>query len=148
MYTIAMKNPPSAETSAIDLLMAATSLVRRLRLEGASRELITWTQAAVMHRLKGGPATIADLARSESIKPQSMGGSIASLEEQGFVERRQDPQDGRQFLCALTPAGEEMLKRTANAKQAWLTKAIGQLSTKDHEALLAAIDVIRRMGEQ
>jgi DNA-binding MarR family transcriptional regulator len=138
----------SSEEAATDLLLAAGLLVRRLRQEGASRELITWTQVAIMHRLEAGPATVADLARSEFITPQSMGGSIAALEEQGFVERKPHPTDGRQFLVALTPAGERVRKLSSSAKQAWLTSAIGGLGPEDREALLAAIDVLRKLGEQ
>jgi DNA-binding MarR family transcriptional regulator len=138
----------SQEELATDLLLAAGLLVRRLRQEGASGELITWTQVAIMHRLEAGPATIADLARSEFIKPQSMGGSVAALEEQGFVERKPDANDGRQFLVALTPAGERVRKASANAKQAWLIRAIGKLSPEDREALLAAISVLQKLSEQ
>ena len=101
-----------------------------------------------MHRLEAGPATIADLARSEFIKPQSMGGSVAALEEQGFVERKPDANDGRQFLVALTPEGERVRKASANAKQAWLIRAIGKLSPEDRETLLAAISVLQKLSEQ
>jgi DNA-binding MarR family transcriptional regulator len=143
------KPPQSPEEAATDLLMAASLLVRRLRLEGSStRELLSWTQVAVMHRLEAGPQTIADLARSESIKPQSMGGSVALLEEQGFVERRPHPNDGRQFLFALTAAGQEVRKVSTQAKQAWLAKTIGELELEERDALSAAIGVLRKLGEQ
>jgi DNA-binding MarR family transcriptional regulator len=138
----------AADRAATDLLMAASLLVRRLRLEASSQELISWTQVAVMHRLESGPLTIADLARSESIKPQSMGGSVAALEERGFVERRPDPDDGRQFFFALTPAGQEVRRVTSNAKQAWLAKAIGELEAEDREVLFASIDVLRKLSEK
>src|SRR5258707_260074 len=138
----------SPEEAATELLVASSLLMRRLRLEASRTEQITWTQVAVMHRLESGPMTIADLARSESIKPQSMGGSIAVLEEQGLVERRPDPSDGRQFLFALTAAGEEARKVSTKAKQAWLAKAIGELGSEDRDALIAAIDVLRRLSER
>ena len=143
-----VKIAKSTEAAATDLLLAAGLLVRRLRQEGSAHELITWTQVAIMHRLEAGPATIADLARSEFIKPQSMGGSVAALEEQGFVERRPDPSDGRQFLVALTPAGEQVRKVSASAKQAWLSRAIGALGAGDRDALLTAIGVLRKLSEQ
>jgi DNA-binding MarR family transcriptional regulator len=142
------KTSKSAEEAATELLVASNLLVRRLRLEGTGDEQLTWTQVAVMHRLESGPMTIADLARSESITPQSMGTSVAHLEERGFVERRPHPNDGRQFLFALTASGDEVRKVSTRAKQAWLASAIEQLGHKERDALFAAIDVLQGLGER
>jgi DNA-binding MarR family transcriptional regulator len=78
----------------IDFIQAIGLLVRRVRAEAASHEL-SLTEAAVMARLaKDGPATTADLARAEGMKPQSMGTTIAALEEMGMVERKHHPTVG------------------------------------------------------
>jgi DNA-binding MarR family transcriptional regulator len=67
-------------------ILARTNLQRRARTASASHEL-SWTESAVMARLaKDGPATTADLARAEGMKPQSMGTTIAALEGMGMVE--------------------------------------------------------------
>ena len=142
------KTSKSPEDAATELLVASNLLVRRLRLEGSGDELLTWTQVAVMHRLEAGPMTIADLARSESITPQSMGSSVAYLEDRGFVERRPHPNDGRQFLFALTASGDEVRKVSTRAKQGWLARAIEALGPKERDALFGAIDVLRGLGEQ
>src|ERR1035438_1576623 len=98
----------SIDTAVIDLSRAFGLLVRRVRAAAASHEL-SLTEAAVMSRLsKDGPATIADLARAESMKPQSMGATIASLEETGMVERKPHPTDGRQLNIEPTAKGEAM----------------------------------------
>jgi DNA-binding MarR family transcriptional regulator len=142
------KASKSPEEAATELLVASNLLVRRLRLEDSGDELLTWTQLAAMHRLEAVPMTIADLARSESITPQSMGSAVADLEERGFVERRPHPNDGRQFLFALTASGDEVRKASTRAKQAWLARAIAQLGPKERDTLFAAIDVLRGLGEQ
>ena len=65
----------------------------------------------VMRRLDtDGPATTADLARAEGVKPQSMGATIAALEEKGIVERKPHPTDGRQMNIALTAKGATVRK--------------------------------------
>jgi DNA-binding MarR family transcriptional regulator len=138
----------SIEEGATELRAALGLLVRRMRQETSTPESLTWTQVAVMHRLEAGPATIAELARAEQIKPQSMGGSVAILEEQGFVERRADPDDGRQFLIALTPAGIQVRTQSSLAKHAWLTQAIGKLPPRERETLFAAMGALRKLGEQ
>jgi DNA-binding MarR family transcriptional regulator len=93
------------EISAIDLIQAVGLLMRRVRAAAASHEL-SLTEAAVMARLaKDGPATTADLARAEGMKPQSMGTTVAALEEMGMVERKPHPTDGRQVNIELTAKG-------------------------------------------
>jgi hypothetical protein len=64
------------ETAVNELLAATGQLVRRLRTEAKSGEL-SWTQVAITARLDRGPMTTADLARAETMKPQSMGASLA-----------------------------------------------------------------------
>ena len=76
------------ETEVLDFTQALGLLVRRVRAAAASHEL-SLTESAVMGRLdKDGPATTAELARAEGMKPQSMGATIAALEERGLVERK------------------------------------------------------------
>ncbi len=86
----------SLETSVNEFSQALGILVRRMRAAAASHEL-SWSETGVMWRLAtDGPATTAELARAEGMKPQSMGTTIAALEEMGMVGRRPHPTDGRQ----------------------------------------------------
>jgi DNA-binding MarR family transcriptional regulator len=100
-----------------------------------------------MARLESGPMTTADLARAESMKPQSMGAALAQMEEDGLVRRRAHPTDGRQILFELTPAGAARRSQTRLAKRAWLLAAVGKLSAREQQMLFAATDVIRRVAE-
>lgn len=137
----------SLETAVTELTLAIGQLVRRLRAEVNPGEL-SWSQAATLARLeKRGPLTTADLARAESVKPQSMGTTLADLEEQGLVERRPHPTDGRQVLFALTAAGTEARRKRRIAKQAWLLAAMAKLDPAERKALVAATAVIKRLGE-
>jgi DNA-binding MarR family transcriptional regulator len=130
-----------------DFGQAAGLLVRRVRAAAASHEL-SLTEAAVVGRLaKDGPATTADLARAESMKPQSMGTTIAALEERGLVERKPHPTDGRQVNIALTAKGEAVRKSVKDAKQTWLSQAIAQLDKQEQETLFAAGEIIMRLAE-
>src|ERR1700722_19616420 len=123
------------DAAVIDFSHAFGLLMRRVRAAAASHEL-SLTEAAVMARLaKDGPATTADLARAESMKPQSMGATIAALEEMGLVERKPHPTDGRQVNIELTAEGAAMRKRAKDAKQTWLRQAIAQLDEEERETL-------------
>jgi len=133
------------ETAVADLIQAIGLLVRRVRAAGASHEL-SLTESTVMGRLdRDGPATIAELARAESMKPQSMGTTVAALEESGLVERSPHPTDGRQVNIALTRKGTAVRLRTRDAKRTWLAQAIAQLDDDEQETLFRAGEIIRRL---
>ena len=105
------------EAAVSDLIQAVGLLVRRIRAAAASHEL-SLTESAVMARLaKSGPATIADLARAESMKPQSMGTTVAALEEMGMLERKPHPTDGRQINIQLTAKGTAVRNTAKDAKR-------------------------------
>lgn len=136
------------EIAVIDLLQAIGLLVRRARAAAASHGL-SLTESAVMARLaRDGPATTADLARAEGMKPQSMGTTIAALEEMGMVERRPHPTDGRQVNIALTAKGAAVRKSAKDAKRTWLVQAITQLDEQERETLFKAGEIIKRLVEK
>jgi|SRR5579872_6774961 len=122
-------------------------LLRRMRAAAASQEL-SFTESAVMARLsKHGPATTAELARAEGMRPQSMGATIAALEEEGIVERKPHPTDGRQVNIVLTAKGAEVRKSAKDAKRTWLAQAIARLDKDEQATLFAASELITRLVE-
>lgn len=144
-----MKSPQNLDAAVEDFVLALSLVVRRIRAD-APPELreFSWTQKAVLSRLeKDGPATIADLARAEGIKPQSMGTAVAALEEMGFVEREPHPTDGRQINIRLSTKGTVLRKRVKEAKQSWLSGAFAKLDKQEQAALFRAAEIIKRLAE-
>jgi DNA-binding MarR family transcriptional regulator len=144
----AANQPPGPlDAAVIELSQAIGQLVRRVRVESNPGEL-SWTQLATLARLeKVGWMTTADLARAESVKPQSMGATLANLEQGGLVQRRAHPTDGRQVLFGLTAAGVEARRKRRIAKQEWLRAAMAQLDPDELQTLIAAIALIKRLGD-
>jgi DNA-binding MarR family transcriptional regulator len=137
--------PKALEIAVTDFIQAIGLLVRRVRAATASHEL-SFTEGMVLGRLaREGPATTADLARAEGIKPQSMGTTIAALEELGLVERKPHPSDGRQVNIELTAKGVAVRKITGDAKRMWLAQAIAQLDDEEQKTLFAAGRIIKRL---
>jgi DNA-binding MarR family transcriptional regulator len=137
----------SFDAAIADLAQSLGQLVRRVRAAAASHEL-SLTESAVMARLaKNGPATTAELARAESVKPQSMGATVAALEELGMVERKPHPTDGRQVNIVLTAKGAAVRKSSRDAKRTWLAQAITQLDKKEQETLFEAGEIMKRLVE-
>jgi DNA-binding MarR family transcriptional regulator len=136
------------EAAVIDFTQAMGSLVRRVRAAAASHEL-SLTESAVLARLdKHGPATTAELARAESVKPQSMGTTVATLEEMGLVERKPHPTDGRQVNIELTAKGASVRNSARDAKRTWLAQAIAQLDEEQRETLFRAGEIMKRLVEK
>ncbi len=134
------------EASAIELAQSIGLLIRRVRSAAASHEL-SLTEAAVLKRLDlDGPSTTADLARAECMKPQSMGSTIATLEEQGLVERKPHPTDGRQLSVHVTAKGRAVRISQRDAKRTWIAEAIAQLDESDRETLFRAGEIMRKLA--
>ncbi|MCC8982740.1 MarR family winged helix-turn-helix transcriptional regulator [Bradyrhizobium acaciae] len=147
-----MNNSPartgSGRTSALaeDLRLLIGTLKRRLREQG-QREDLPPSQVAVLLRLeKDGPATVSSLARSEGMRPQSMGSAIAALEAAGMVRGAPDPDDGRQTIMSLTETCRERLRTGRAARQDWLSRTIAtRLSAREQDELAAAVGLLKRL---
>ena len=138
------------EQAATDLALALRLLVRRIRAAAPSAaHALSWSQMAVLKRLEtDGPATTADLARAEAMKPQSMGTTIAALEALGLIERTPHPTDGRQMRIALTSKGTAIRKRALDAKRTWLAEAITRLDAADQKSLPGVTALLTRLAER
>jgi DNA-binding MarR family transcriptional regulator len=138
----------SLDVEVSDLTQALGLLVRHARAAAASDGL-SLTEASVLSRLsRDGPATTADLARAEGIKPQSMGTTVAALEEMGLVARTPHPTDGRQVHIALTTKGAAVRQSRGDAKRTWMARAIADLDDEDRETLFAAGRIMRRLVDR
>jgi DNA-binding MarR family transcriptional regulator len=135
-----------SDAVASELREVASSLIRRLRAESADQRL-SMSQTAVLVRLdKAGPTTVAELSRAEHVTAQSMGATVASLEDEGLVARKVDPGDARRWNASLTAAGKRALLEGRAARQAWLTGAIEEhLDDAEVRRLAEALTLVRKL---
>jgi DNA-binding MarR family transcriptional regulator len=137
----------AAENAVNELTAAVGQLLRRLRSETNPDDL-NLSQLSVLARLdQQGAMVTADLARAESMKPQSMGAILATLEQEGLVERQAHPTDGRQVLFGLTAEGAAMRRQRGIAKREWLLAAMANLDAAERKTIMDAIPLIKRLGE-
>lgn len=133
---------PRADDIAEGLMDLVVGLKRRARA-GYDGQTIPYPQHAVLKWLeRGGAATVADLARAELITPQAMGGLVATLEEAGYVVRRDDAEDARRRLVTLTPAGRKILAANRAARHRWLGRLLAEQFDADERRTLAAALVL------
>src|ERR1700729_118681 len=108
---------PKLATLAGELRISLGKLIRRVR-EQAHPGDFTSAQKSVLLRLdRDGPATVTTLARAESVRPQSLGATVAALQSAGLVAGTPDPADGRQTILSLTDPCREMIQASRAAKE-------------------------------
>jgi DNA-binding MarR family transcriptional regulator len=118
-------------------------LVRHMRAAASQHEL-SLTEFSVLARLgRAGPATTAELARAEKMRPQSMSAAIATLEERGLIERKPHPSDGRQVNIALSEKGAAVHSTAKDLKRAWLAQATAELGEEERHVLARAGDILK-----
>ncbi|MFE2997255.1 MarR family winged helix-turn-helix transcriptional regulator [Nocardia sp. NPDC059246] len=142
------RSAAAVAAAASELRVAASRLLRQLRTARAGIEM-TPSQAVALSRLgHEGPMSVADLARAERVRPQSMRTTLAVLEERGLVVRAPHPTDQRQVLLSLSEAGQRLLRLAHDAKEDWLATAITtKLSPGEQDSLIAAIPLLARLTE-
>ncbi|MFE9854263.1 MarR family winged helix-turn-helix transcriptional regulator [Streptomyces sp. NPDC005780] len=141
-----MPGDPTAEEVAQQLASVVGRLLRRLR-SSSSESLLTPTQRSVLARLEdGGPATTADLARAEFVRPQSMRLTLGALDDQGLIERAPDPADGRKSVVSVTDTGRTTLAEVRAAKRNWLAEAVAaELDGAERRTVAEAATLIERL---
>jgi DNA-binding MarR family transcriptional regulator len=141
------KSAPPVSALAEQLHLLISELVRRLRTAAASHHL-SWSQLSAMSRLESGPMTIAQLARLEGVKPQSMGATVRVLEQMGFVRRSPHATDKRQVMFSLNRVGHQMRQDAARAKRKWLIAALdNKLTVAEQRSLAQALRLLERLVE-
>jgi len=133
-------------TLAADLRVVVGQLRRRWREEGMIGDL-TPSQVSVLGYLERfGPSTVTALAKADGVRPQSMGATVAVLEDAGLVRGAQDPADGRQTIFSLTAKCRELVRSSRAAREDWLSRAIqSNFSAAEQEKLASGVALLKRL---
>jgi len=144
-----MARDPLIDDVAGALHASVRLLVQRIRQTQAVEGDLTSPETSALARLdRTGPTTAAELARLERISPQSMGATVAALEERGLVGRAPDPADGRRSILSLSADGRALLQRRRSARSEHLSAALESAFTRaEVKQLQAAAPLIERLAQ-
>lgn len=92
-----------------------------------------------------GPLTLGDLAAREQLTPPSITKVVATLEEDGFVERVRDEHDRRVHYVAVTVKGRRLLQASRTRRTEWLATQLRELPAADIARLAGALEVLERL---
>lgn len=123
-------------------------LMRRLREQSSTGDF-TPSQIGVLIRLeRDGPATLTALAKSESVRTQSMGATVAVLQAAGLISGEPDPSDGRQTILSITDACRGRIHAGRAAKEDWLFQIIhARLDPAEQQQLAAGLELLKRIAD-
>ena len=131
---------------AVDLL-TLHGRIRRTLLTGKADEVTASQTAALGRLLRYGEATVADLARAEGVRPQSMGATVQALVDLGLAERRPDPADGRRTLVRATETGERAREEAWSTRTGVLAERLATLSDDDRDTVARAVALLAPLTE-
>lgn len=122
----------------------ATNLVKLMRRDstvGLSPSLLSALATLEEH----GPMRVSALAAAESVDPSVATRLVTALEEQRFVERRDDPDDRRACVVELTSRGRRNLERLWRERAAGLAARLERLDAKERQAIEAALPALEKL---
>ena len=137
-----IKPAPHTAQAATSIRRGVTQLARHLRRFRANHKLSAAKLALLGHLYRShGPLTANDLARLESLQPQSLTRLIADLEQEGLILRQRAQADRRQIEIKITQKGHALLITDARRQDAWL----GQVMTSTLTEM--EIEILRLAGQ-
>lgn len=134
--------PETDPTNLADAVLTMHGRLRRSLLASKSDDVTASQTAALGRLLRYGPATIADLARAEGVRPQSMGATVQALVDLGLAERQPDPTDGRRSIVSATTAGQDARQAAWAARNRELAERLAALPEADRRVVARAMDVL------
>src|ERR1700742_756817 len=81
----------------------------KAQLLALARDDVYWSAHLLITRLAvEGPSRLSELAEKMQADPSTVSRQVANLVNDGYVERRADPADGRASLLVVTERGRQL----------------------------------------
>jgi DNA-binding MarR family transcriptional regulator len=97
---------------------------------------------------KEGVCGVSNIGEHLGVTNAAASQMINKLVENGLLARSEDPNDRRNRLIALTPAGEALVHDFFHARYAWLQGLSDQLSLERQETIIKAIHNLNEAAER
>ena len=93
---------------------------------------------------RGGEMGQRDLMGMFDLKAGSLSEILAKVEREGLIERTRDPQDRRQLIVRLTPAGHEVAEREQAKREDFRANALACLTPAERDGLESTLARIKQ----
>jgi DNA-binding MarR family transcriptional regulator len=120
----------------------------RMNIRLPSTQRLSFTTLSVLHTLATvGPQRLSELTASEQVSQPAVTQIVTKLEQDGFVERRPDPSDGRATLVHITAKGAAIVDGRQAERIAILTDLATRLTPAERTAIATALPALARLVE-
>lgn len=117
-----------------------------IRLPSVRR--LNFSALSVLHTLgRRGPLRLTDLLATEQLKQPALTSLVAKLEQDGLLQRRPDPADGRASLLSLTRTGRDLVRSRHVNRVEKLAALVARLTPDERAVLAGSIDVLHRLTD-
>jgi len=141
---------PDAQQLADALRHIVERLGRRLRSDWTEDSIeylgVGYTYIAALATLNNaGSISPSALAKREMISPPSVTRVVDLLENRGFVERVENPNDGRQSVIKTTSAGRRLIQKGRMRRSASLAESLESINHGELKLLHDAFELLTRL---
>ena len=109
---------------------------------------VTVAQCVVLQTLLEGTWDASTLAGHARVTKGAMTRLLDGLESRGFVERHQDPDDGRRWLIQMTATGTKEAKRLAGMTENAVALIMSRMPKDMRKPAVAMIADLRKAAEE
>jgi DNA-binding MarR family transcriptional regulator len=126
----------------------AIHLLRRLRRNDDQMGLSGPRASALSVLVFGGPASLAQLAKAEQVKPPTMARLVDALEAAGLARRQTDKSDLRAVRIRATAKGRRLLLEGRARRLNQFTKMLEAASARERAVMTHAVSTLQRLLKQ
>lgn len=131
--------PTEPETAEEAVMLAMMSLGRRMRHRFPGDQVEFSALPVLVTLLHQGPMRLSTLAAELGLDASTVSRHARHLGDRGFLERTDDPDDGRANRVAVSAAGASCLEQGAAARRAMIAQVLDQWADADREQLRALL---------
>ncbi|MGB5257938.1 MAG: MarR family transcriptional regulator [Woeseiaceae bacterium] len=132
----------------VDDVVAFCRMFAMLERDQVCCGTVTVAQCVALQTLLEGTWDASNLASHARVTKGAMTRLLDGLESRGFVERHQDPDDGRRWLIELTASGTKEAKRLAGLTENAVGLILSRLPKDKRKPAVAMIADLRRAAEE
>ncbi len=132
----------------VDDVVAFCRMFAMLERDQVCCGTVTVAQCVVLQTLLEGTWDASTLASHARVTKGAMTRLLDGLESRGFVERHQDPDDGRRWLIELTASGTKEAKRLAGMTENAVALILSRMPKDKRKPVVAMIAHLRKAAEE
>jgi DNA-binding MarR family transcriptional regulator len=117
----------------------------RIRQVAAEQFGLSVEQFHILRHVRRGQGSVSELAEARHISRAAISQAVDTLVQKGLIARTTDVRDRRYIRLALTESGDALLDGVFDNVSQWMMQALSSLSGEDLDALVRAMDSLRKI---